>query len=262
MDAKLLEALKAYVNLLVEEDRRASQNFERLLAKWRRPLMDFSRGTKERMREESNRVAERARVGEKLLNELRKTMPKAEAVSALEQYPHRGKQSKRQHEHPQDADQPSGSATEISPGQVKSEPSPAPTSLDSFESKLIKIYNEAPDQWRLQFKPESFGAANVNALFKATYSEADFQIREEGIYDLVRDQTRCLVVPHPGLKLQDLYFNLEAVAELFESNFERGSVWERILLIRPALVKQSGDRWSVERIGEIREVRGSQIPGA
>ncbi len=127
--------------------------------------------------------------------------------------------------------------------------------LDEFEKQLIRTYNYEPDKWARKYRPASFGAANVDDIWRSG-GEPKFTKKEGGIYHLVADSGRYYVVPEPGLKLQDSYFRSEGLGQMFDCpNLEAESGGSSILLISPAVVEDSGDRWTVTQKGELRERR-------
>jgi hypothetical protein len=129
--------------------------------------------------------------------------------------------------------------------------------LDEFEQKVVHTYNEEPDKWSRKFRPVSFGAANVDEIWRSG-GEPKFARKEGGIYHLIEDSGRYFVVPEPGLKLQESYFRSEGIGHLFEvAESECGGTGAPILLISPAVVEESSDRWLVSQRGELRE-RGFQ----
>jgi hypothetical protein len=129
--------------------------------------------------------------------------------------------------------------------------------LDEFEQEIVRTYNEHPDKWSRKFRPVSFGAANVDEIWRSG-GEPKFARKEGGIYHLIGDSGRYFVVPEPGLKLQESYFRSEGIGHLFEvAESECGGTGAPILLISPAVVEESGDRWLVSQKGELRE-RGFQ----
>jgi hypothetical protein len=125
--------------------------------------------------------------------------------------------------------------------------------LTSFEEMLVHTYNSEPDKWRRGYRPASFGASNVDEIWK-TGGDPKFTKKEGGIYHLVEDENRGYVVPEPGLRLQENYFRSEGINHLFVCrNFRPGASWARILLVSPAVVQENGDRWTVLEKGELRE---------
>jgi hypothetical protein len=129
--------------------------------------------------------------------------------------------------------------------------------LDEFEQRIVRTYNDEPDKWPRKFRPVSFGAANVDEIWRSG-GEPKFARKEGGIYHLIEDSGRYFVVPEPGLKLQESYFRSEGIGQLFDvAESECGGAGAPILLISPAVVEESGDRWLITQKGELRE-RGFQ----
>jgi hypothetical protein len=130
----------------------------------------------------------------------------------------------------------------------------APThTLTPFEETLVHTYNSEPGNWRRSYRPASFGASNVDEIWK-TGGDPKFTRKEGGIYHLVEAENRGYVVPEPGLRLQENYFRSEGINHLFVCcNFRPGASWARILLVSPAVVQEHGDRWTVLEKGELRE---------
>ena len=125
--------------------------------------------------------------------------------------------------------------------------------LDEFQKQLVRTYNYEPDKWARMYRPASFGAANVDDIWRSG-GEPKFTKKEGGIYHLVSDSGRYYVVPEPGLKLQASYFRSEGLGQMFDCpNLEAESGGGSILLITPAVVEDSGDRWTVTQRGELRE---------
>lgn len=130
---------------------------------------------------------------------------------------------------------------------------PSRRPLDEFEEKIVRTYNEEPDKWSRKFRPASFGAANVDEIWRSG-GEPKFTRKEGGIYHLIEGEGRFFVVPEPGLKLQESYFRSEGIGQLFEvDESECGGTGAAIFLISPARVEESGDRWLVNQKGELRE---------
>jgi hypothetical protein len=125
--------------------------------------------------------------------------------------------------------------------------------LDGFEEQVVRTYNEEPEKWSRRFHPVSFGAANVDEIWRSG-GEPKFTRKEGGIYHLIEDSGRFLVVPEPGLKLQESYFRSEGLGHLFEvANSDCGASACPIYLVSPAIVEESGERWVVNQKGELRE---------
>ncbi len=125
--------------------------------------------------------------------------------------------------------------------------------LDDFEKQLVRTYNYEPDKWARKYRPASFGAANVDDIWRSG-GEPKFAKKEGGIYHLISDSGRYYVVPEPGLKLQDSYFRSEGLGQMFECpDLAAESGGGSILLISAAVVEESGDRWIVTYKGELRE---------
>ena len=130
---------------------------------------------------------------------------------------------------------------------------PSAHTLTPFEETLVHTYNSEPGNWRRGYRPASFGASNVDEIWK-TGGDPKFTKKEGGIYHLVEAENRGYVVPEPGLRLQENYFRSEGINHLFVCrNFRPGASWARILLVSPAVVKENGDRWAVLEKGELRE---------
>jgi hypothetical protein len=125
--------------------------------------------------------------------------------------------------------------------------------LDGFEEQIVRTYNDEPDKWARKFRPVSFGAANVDEIWRSG-GEPKFTRKEGGIYHLIEDSGRFYVVPEPGLKLQESYFRSEGLGQLFEvADSECGPSGCPMVLISPAIVEESGERWLVNQKGELRE---------
>jgi hypothetical protein len=130
---------------------------------------------------------------------------------------------------------------------------PSTHTLTPFEESLVHTYNAEPGNWRRAYRPASFGASNVDEIWK-TGGDPKFIKKEGGIYHLVEGENRGYVVPEPGLRLQENYFRSEGINHLFVCrNFCPGASWARILLVSPAVVQENGDRWTVLEKGELRE---------
>ena len=130
---------------------------------------------------------------------------------------------------------------------------PSRRQLDEFEERIVQTYNEEPDRWSRKFRPASFGAANVDEIWRSG-GEPKFTRKEGGIYHLIESDGRFFVVPEPGLKLQESYFRSEGIGHLFEVEEPNcGATGGAIFLISPARVEESGDRWLVNQKGELRE---------
>ena len=130
---------------------------------------------------------------------------------------------------------------------------PPTHALTPFEETLVHTYNSEPGNWRRGYRPASFGASNVDEIWK-TGGDPKFTRKEGGIYHLVEAENRGYVVPEPGLRLQENYFRSEGINHLFVCrNFRPGASWPRILLVSPAVVQETGDRWTVLEKGELRE---------
>ena len=128
--------------------------------------------------------------------------------------------------------------------------------LGEFEAQLVRTYNDEPEKWTRKYRPASFGASNVDDIWRSG-GEPKFTKKEGGIYHLIADSGRSFVVPEPGLKLQDSYFRSEGLGQLFECpSLETEAGGRHILLVSPAIVEESGERWIVIQKGEIRERRG------
>jgi hypothetical protein len=140
------------------------------------------------------------------------------------------------------------------PLPVKDEAEQLPAhDLTPFEEALVRVYNSEPENWRRRYRPSSFGAANVDEIWR-TGGDPKFTRKEGGIYHLVEADGRGYVVPEPGLRLQENYFRSEGINYLFTCpNFRPGSSWARILVVSPAVVQENGDRWTVSAKGELRE---------
>jgi hypothetical protein len=125
--------------------------------------------------------------------------------------------------------------------------------LDEFEEKIVQTYNEEPERWSRKFRPVSFGAANVDEIWRSG-GEPKFTRKDAGIYHLIEDSGRFYVVPEPGLKLQESYFRSEGIGHLFDvAESDCRGAGAAIFLVSPAQVEESGDRWLVSRKGELRE---------
>ena len=136
--------------------------------------------------------------------------------------------------------------------EEETEEPPAHT-LTPFEESLVQTYNAEPGNWRRAYRPASFGASNVDEIWK-TGGDPKFTKKEGGIYHLVEGDNRGYVVPEPGLRLQENYFRSEGLNHLFVCHsFRPGASWARILLVSPAVVQENGDRWTVLEKGELRE---------
>jgi hypothetical protein len=128
-----------------------------------------------------------------------------------------------------------------------SEPLPA---LDPFETTLVTMYNEEPDQLMRKFRPKEFGAENVNEIWD-TGGEPRFARKENGIYNLLEENGCYYVVPEPGLRLKARYFKSEGVSYLFDVGGTSVEDEPLIRLIKPAKVSESGGRWIVQDKGLI-----------
>lgn len=125
--------------------------------------------------------------------------------------------------------------------------------LTPFEQALVNVYNFEPENWRRSYRPSSFGAANVDEIWR-TGGDPKFTKKEGGIYHLVEAENRGYVVPEPGLRLQENYFRSEGISHLFDCpSFRPGASWARIHLVSPAIVQENGDRWTVSVKGELQE---------
>ena len=140
------------------------------------------------------------------------------------------------------------------PSLVRDEAEPSPAhDLTPYEEALVRVYNSEPENWRRSYRPSSFGAANVDEIWR-TGGDPKFTKKEGGIYHLIEADNRGYVVPEPGLRLQENYFRSEGINYLFNCpNFRPGSSWARILVVSPAIVQENGDRWTVSVKGELRE---------
>ena len=128
-----------------------------------------------------------------------------------------------------------------------------PSLDDPFAEELVRVYNTEPAKWARQFHPSSFGAANVDEIWRNGGSPK-FTRKEGGIYQLIQDGNRYYVVPELGLRLREGYWRSEGVAYLFDApQLEPSGNGSLVWLVSPALVEESGDRWSVTQKGEIRE---------
>ena len=88
--------------------------------------------------------------------------------------------------------------------------------LDEFEEQdCSHLQRGAGERWSRKFRPVSFGAANVDEIWRSG-GEPKFTRKEGGIYHLIEDSGRFFVVPEPGLKLQESYFRSEGIGQLFE----------------------------------------------
>lgn len=134
-------------------------------------------------------------------------------------------------------------------------PADSARALDEFEAQLVRTYNYEPEKWTRKYRPASFGASNVDDIWRSG-GEPKFTKKEGGIYHLVADSGRSFVVPEPGLKLQGSYFRSEGLGQLFDcSGLEEEAGSGQISLISPAIVEESGERWIVIQKGELRERR-------
>ena len=123
--------------------------------------------------------------------------------------------------------------------------------LAPFERELVETYNEQPQKWSRKYRPMSFGAANVDEIWRSG-GDPKFAVKEGGIYHLIEDSGRSYVVPEPGLKLQEGYLRSEGLAQLFEvPEFEDGATGIPFLLVSPAVVEQAGEQWRVREKGEL-----------
>ena len=87
------------------------------------------------------------------------------------------------------------------PPFVRDETEPLPAhDLTPFEEALVHVYNSEPENWRRSYRPSSFGAANVDEIWR-TGGDPKFTKKEGGIYHLVEADNRGYVVPEPGLRL-------------------------------------------------------------
>ena len=121
--------------------------------------------------------------------------------------------------------------------------------LNEFEKVLVYTYNQEPERWSRKYRPVSFGAANVDEIWRSG-GAPKFTVKEGGIYHLVAESGRFYVVPEPGLKLQESYFRSEGIGELFHCpGLESGA---SLTLVSPAVVEESGERWIVVEKGELR----------
>lgn len=144
-------------------------------------------------------------------------------------------------------------AQEMPPAVDDDTGEPPTHTLTPFEETLVHTYNAEPGNWRRAYRPASFGASNVDEIWK-TGGDPKFTRKEGGIYHLVEGENRGYVVPEPGLRLQENYFRSEGINHLFVCrNFHPGASWARILLVSPAVVQETGDRWTVLEKGELRE---------
>jgi hypothetical protein len=124
---------------------------------------------------------------------------------------------------------------------------------DPFAQELVRIYNEEPERWTRLYRPVSFGAANIDEIWR-NGGDPKFTKKEGGIYHLLEAQGRFYVVPEPGLRLQEGYWRSEGIGHLFACpHLEEGESGSLIWLVSPARVEEAGDRWCVTEKGEIRE---------
>lgn len=145
-------------------------------------------------------------------------------------------------------------STPPSPGMPLAAPSEydsAESDLEPFAQDLATAYNsETSEAWNRKYSPSDFGAENVNQLW-VSGGEPKFVKKEGGVYNLVENGGVGYVVPEPGLRFTDSYFNSEGVEHLFEvSGFSLET--PLFTVIRPATVEESGGRWTVSRKGNIQ----------
>jgi hypothetical protein len=117
--------------------------------------------------------------------------------------------------------------------------------------EFVALYNEHPGKWTRAFRPTGFGAENVNEIW-GSGGEPKFTRKEGGIYNLVEADGSCYVVPEPGLRLQEGYFRSEGLHYMFDISGEPVEKQPAICLVRPAIVEESGGRWTILSKGEIR----------
>ena len=123
--------------------------------------------------------------------------------------------------------------------------------LSAFQREFVALYNAEPAKWARTFRPIDFGAENVNEIWEKG-GEPRFAKKEGGIYNLVDANGTFFVVPEPGLRLQQSYFRSEGLRYLFEVALAAEETEPLVCLIRPAMVEESGGRWTILNKGELR----------
>jgi hypothetical protein len=121
---------------------------------------------------------------------------------------------------------------------------------------LARRYNGESTAWATEPGVDEFGPTNYKALYRKEEDQPRFQVRDGGLYKLVRLSGCTWVLPKPKVRLDEGQFVGEGVAFLFDCpEFGPGSTWEKVYLARPALVENRGDQWIVIEKGELRESR-------
>jgi hypothetical protein len=132
--------------------------------------------------------------------------------------------------------------------------SPSRTGLrTSSAADLAREYNDDPASMLARRSADSFGAANASALLRGASGPPDLQVMEGGMFRIIRDGEDVFVVPRPKLRLDEALYRCGGTSHLFECpGLTRETLWEKVRLISPAVVRRDGSKWTVIQKGELR----------